>query len=322
MSVHWITRPTAAAWQALAYVAEATAADPAAATSSASLAAAQHTWRQLVSLWQNNSPNSSTKLPLWPLVSELLATEITLDNDRSAAPLDAEQLRAKFRSCAAASGFSVDQTATVAGSLLHELALALQSAQLEKELQLRIRPLREQWEAFGPGLLYRVRKRSPAAGNPVVIAVPPWGNQGGGWPLLPCPTSDRYLTANTATDEKMGAAKTGAAKTDAAKTGAAPTDAIPTGAAPQVLIQAVLTNPHPAVPEVVRLAWLILVAEAWNSRSPEAWAVAGRRSPADLIPLVLEAAEWVELARADESTRELARCVWCQPPFPVYNPSS
>ncbi|MFM9066574.1 MAG: hypothetical protein ACKOUR_04445, partial [Planctomycetota bacterium] len=139
MSVHWITRPTAAAWQALAYVAEATAADPAAATSSASLAAAQHTWRQLVSLWQNNSPNSSTKLPLWPLVSELLATEITLDNDRSAAPLDAEQLRAKFRSCAAASGFSADQTATAAGSLLHELALALQSAQLEKELQLRIR---------------------------------------------------------------------------------------------------------------------------------------------------------------------------------------
>jgi hypothetical protein len=317
MSIRWITRPTAAAWQALAYAAETAIAETAIAETAIAETASAETafvvkpagpadaggvWRALVSQWQKGDRDASAALPLWPLLSELLATEITLANHCDAKPLAAQQFCAELTRCVATIGFATDATALSAGNLLGEFAQAFQSAQLEKELELRIRPLREQWDAFGPGLLYRVRKPSPATGTPIVIAVPPLGSQGGGWPLLPGLQSDSSLEDNTATDEKPSVQ--------------------PAGLAPQVLIQAVLTNPHPTLPEVVRLAWLILVAEAWSCHSHEAWAVAGRRSPVELIPLVLEAAEWVELARGDESTRELAQRVWCQPPFPVYNPSS
>jgi hypothetical protein len=89
----------------------------------------------------------------------------------------------------------------------------------------------------------------------------------------------------------------------------------------QVVIQAVLTNPHPGLPECVRLAWLLLVAEAWASDSQAPWVLAAKQDPRELITTVLEAAEWVELVRCDEATLELARRVWYQPPFPVYNPA-
>ena len=159
----------------------------------------------------------------------------------------------------------------------------------ERELELRVRPLREQWEAYGPGMLHRVRRSSAPNRPAMVICIPPSGNLGGGWPLLP-PSPDQ---ANPASQDRPI----------------------------QVVMQAVLTNPHPSLPECVRLAWLLLVAEAWASDSQEPWVAAAKRDPRELIAPVLEAAEWVELVRADEATLALASRVWYQTPFPVYNPA-
>ncbi len=152
-----------------------------------------------------------------------------------------------------------------------ELEAALRGVlpQVVEDLALRAGPIREQWEARGPGLLWGVARLTetqllpPAA--EVVLVQPVLGGGGEAYPL--------YNLA---------------------------------------LLEAVLTNPTPAVPEVVRLGWLVAQL---NLDLPEyqgelrreltlklgAWALA---------PVVLAAAADVELCSADERTLATALDLW------------
>jgi hypothetical protein len=142
-------------------------------------------------------------------------------------------------------------------------------------LRLRERPLREQWEARGNGLLQKLlmltdERLLPEAAT-IILVHPALG--GGG---------EAYLSQNTAT------------------------------------IEAVLTNPLPELPEVVRLAWLIaqlqcdlpVFADHVNAqRMPYVAAFA-------LLPPALQAAEFVELGSF--SPEQVARAIdaWHFPKLP------
>ena len=137
------------------------------------------------------------------------------------------------------------------------------------ELELRSGPLREQWEARGPGLLAATgRSTDPALiveRAEVLLLQPVLG--GGG---------EAYLPYNV------------------------------------VSIEAVLANPHAALPEVVRLAWLISTLHTDLHRFSEG--IAPARLPwlagMAMLPAALEAAEYVELAKNDPPTLRLALAVW------------
>ncbi|HEY2837730.1 MAG TPA: hypothetical protein VGJ26_01175 [Pirellulales bacterium] len=79
-----------------------------------------------------------------------------------------------------------------------------------------------------------------------------------------------------------------------------------------VRIEAVLANPHAALPEVVRLGWLIAQLGLKASRSAvDLSDIAFERfARLAMVPAALEAAEHVELARWDESTLNLALVAW------------
>ena len=138
-----------------------------------------------------------------------------------------------------------------------------------EELELRERPLREQWEARGPGLLYQLANLTDERLLPesctVVLVHPALGGAG-----------QAYLAAN------------------------------------QVHIEAVLANPHPELPEVVRLGWLIgqlqLDLPAFSEQ------IHADRLPHiarfALLPPILAAAETVELAAYNPQTLQLAITGW------------
>ena len=126
------------------------------------------------------------------------------------------------------------------------------------ELALRLRPIREHWEARGPGLLHRVKLGLPWLSfqkATVQLAEPVHG--GGG-----CVLADG-----------------------------------------EIQFEAVLANPFPQLPEVARLAWLYVCASAKDNKAPAAF-----------IPIVLEAAEYVELLQADLETTEFALKHWLGEP--------
>lgn len=123
-------------------------------------------------------------------------------------------------------------------------------------LQLRLRPLREHWEARGPGLLSRVQQTYPWIELPSQITITLIDPQRGG--------GGRVLGSN------------------------------------HIEFEAVLFNPMPQLPEVVRLAWLWGCCDATTRDGLSA----------SLIPVVLEAAQHVELASFDEVTTKLAIENW------------
>ena len=124
----------------------------------------------------------------------------------------------------------------------------------EQEMQLRIRPLREQWEARGPGLLKRVVKQLP-------------------WLTLPDEPVVRLVTPIAGGDGKIVGPN-------------------------EIEFEAILANPFPTLSEVVRLGWLISCLAC------------DLKGTAALIPPVLVAAEYVELAAFDEQTADLAAREW------------
>ncbi|HND55903.1 MAG TPA: hypothetical protein PLV92_25980 [Pirellulaceae bacterium] len=149
------------------------------------------------------------------------------------------------------------------------------------DLRLRIGPLREQWEARGPGLLrqvvlralkqgWRERKDGSSDEPQRVIIVAPV-NGGGGWA---CPARD------------------------------------------VVVFEGLLANPWRQLPEISRLAWLL----AQNLLTPshdtpldaprDTPLAAPRDARAALAEIVLAAGEFVELNQDDEATRQLARSIW------------
>ncbi len=159
--------------------------------------------------------------------------------------------------------------ARLAGSITDlEAAWLREQPGLVDELAVRGRPLREQWEARGPGLLRAITRLTVenfiAPSAEVVLVSPLVGGHG-----------RAYLPGN------------------------------------RVTFEAVLTNPHPELPETLRLGWLlsqlnlevpILSEPVSQQRLPQLARLA-------TLPLVLAAAESVELAALDETT--LARVIEC-----------
>lgn len=156
-------------------------------------------------------------------------------------------------------------------SILVELESAIQSAvpDLAEQLPLRAKPLRQQWEARGPGLLQNVIRltdqRLIVPSADVVLVHPVLGGGGAA-----------HLLYNS------------------------------------VRIEAVLANPIERLPEVVRLGWLLaqlnvdlpmFSEEILADRVPR---IAGLA----LLPVILTAAETVELARFDPPTLQLALTHW------------
>lgn len=142
------------------------------------------------------------------------------------------------------------------------------------DLRLRIGPLREQWEARGPGLLRQVVLRALNQGwrernhgsehepQRAIIVAPVTG--GGGWA---CPARN------------------------------------------VVVFEGLLANPWRQLPEISRLAWLLAqnLLTPPQDTSPIAAQPDARTA---LIDLVLAAGEFVELNQNDDATRQLARSTW------------
>ena len=157
-------------------------------------------------------------------------------------------------------------TACIAGV---ESAFGQCLPKLDEELPLRSGPLREQWEARGPGLLTMIGGLTEqillAEEAQVVVVHPALG--GGG---------EAYLPGN------------------------------------QVRLEGMLANPHPDLPEVVRLAWLLsqlqldLPAISENIHADRLPHIAGFA----MLPVVLKAAEEVELVRFSPELIERAITVW------------
>jgi len=158
----------------------------------------------------------------------------------------------------------------IAGAIA-DLEAAMQRAApgLAEELAVRVRPIREQWEARGPGMLIEIARLTEPLAVPsaaeIVLVAPYTGGAG-----------SAYASVN------------------------------------RVVLEAVLFNPLPELPEAVRLAWLLsqLNADlAWltdvlpPARAREAMKLA-------MIPPVLAAAEAVELAHCNEATLATAIAAW------------
>jgi hypothetical protein len=77
--------------------------------------------------------------------------------------------------------------------------------------------------------------------------------------------------------------------------------------------EAVLANPLAELPEVARLAWLWaqLGLDLARYEEPLGRAAAGRVGPLALLPVVLAAAEEVELVRFDRGLMDRALAAWC-----------
>jgi len=137
-----------------------------------------------------------------------------------------------------------------------------------EEVALRGGPLREQWEARGPGLLRNlVDLTEPellVERADIVLLQPVIGGFG-----------KAFLSYNG------------------------------------VHIEAVLANPVSELPEVVRLAWLLaqlnLDLPRFTERVYKAWLI----SSLAMVPAVLQAAEYVELAHFNEVNLQLALSMWC-----------
>ena len=143
---------------------------------------------------------------------------------------------------------------------------------LVEELAVRGRPLREQWEARGPGLLRAITQLTVenfiAPSAEIVLVSPFVGGHG-----------RAHLRSN------------------------------------RVTFEAVLTNPHSELPEILRLGWLLsqLHLDVPALSEPISPLQLPRLASLATLPLVLAAAESVELATLDEATLAKAIGLWHLP---------
>ena len=155
-------------------------------------------------------------------------------------------------------GQHFETQASYLAAAITQLQSAVRAAipRLTEELALRERPLHEQWEARGPGLIWNITNLTEPGLIPeqadVLLVCPAFGGAGAA-----------HLAANA------------------------------------VRIEAVLTNPHADLPEVVRLAWLLAQLDLDLPRHSEE--IQSDRLPhvarLAMIPPVLKAADAVELVR-------------------------
>jgi hypothetical protein len=140
---------------------------------------------------------------------------------------------------------------------------------LVEELELRSGPLREQWQAYGPGLLHQIGKLTEqeliAESAEVVLVQPAIGGHG-----------VAHLGNN------------------------------------RVTFEAVLTNPVPELPEVVRLAWLLAQLQIDLPRYGER--IARERLPGvamhALLPPTLAAAREIEIIASRDDLLLVALGAW------------
>jgi len=202
-------------------------------------------------------------LPEKPLWRHLVALSCQIENNQ-------ELAQVALRKAAGHDAATPGRVAALAGRIADvEAAVGRAIPDLVDQLVHRGRPLREQWEARGPGLLAAVASLSdlrllvPSAD--VVLVHPALGGGGGA-----------HLLTNS------------------------------------VRIEAVLTNNVPELPEVVRLAWLLaqlncdlpLFSDGLRpDRLPQLAQLA-------MVPIVLKAAERVELAELNEASIRRAVDAW------------
>jgi len=163
-----------------------------------------------------------------------------------------------------------DRVIRVAASVANfEAKLHAALPHLNDELRLRVGPIREQWEARGPGLLNEVVRLTEREfvpdGVDIVLVAPYLGGHG---------------LAHWSTN--------------------------------RILLEAVLVNPTPELPESVRLAWLICQLNGDLPRYADLLPASAARRVVELAAMTatLSAAETVELARCDEASLSLAIEAW------------
>jgi hypothetical protein len=194
---------------------------------------------------------------------QLVALAGEVENNRQLAELAFTKLWGK----SATHDSSVNRLAGCIADL--EAALLGERPGLMDELDIRSRPLREQWESHGPGLLRQMvlLTEDPllVESASVVLVAPVVGGHG-----------RSHLLRNRVTFEAM------------------------------------LVNPHPHLPETLRLGWLLsqlnLDLPMFSDNVPPA-----RRLlvfSLATLPLVLAAAEILELAKLDAETLRSALACW------------
>jgi hypothetical protein len=197
---------------------------------------------------------------VWPL---LAAHAASIDSNR----LLAQTVLRK----AIGAGLLAERAVEPLAGRITALEAAVQRAipDLVEQLALRVRPLQEQWEGRGPGLMRIIGKRTDerliVETADVLLVHPVFGGAG-----------EAHLQQNA------------------------------------VRIEAVLANPHPELPEVVRLAWLLAQLNCDLPMFGEA--VHPERLPLvvqlALLPPVLAAAEEVELVRSTPTLWSGAASAW------------
>lgn len=182
------------------------------------------------------------------LLAELVPLSVASDNDRRLAELAVARVSADLSSAA------IKAIGKAVATLRETFDRA--SPRVEDELQIRAPVLREQWEAFGPGLMRAIGRAATSSAivpQATVILVHPFLGGGG----------QAFASHGLVTFE------------------------------------AVLANPLPELPEVVRLAWLL--SQLNLDRAIE---------PAAMVPAAVAAAADLGLAQQDAETLELARRAW------------
>jgi hypothetical protein len=207
---------------------------------------------------------ATSDLPVERLWSNLLPTAATHEHDtaRHLVELAVLKVAARHQIHANLDAFADRLTA-------FERAMLAAQPNMVEELELRARPLREQWDARGPGLLTVVgRLTEPeliVSQGCVGLVFPVLGGGGASYPGFSA-----------------------------------------------IIWEAVLSNPVPELPEVVRVGWLLAQL---NLELPRYQGDLQRERAIELgrwamLPAVLAAAEELELARFDEATMRLAVKSW------------
>lgn len=189
------------------------------------------------------------------VLPQLVALANEVENDRQLVTLAFTKLWGKG---------SINETnvARLAGAIASlESAVLRERPGLVDELEVRSRPLREQWESRGPGLLRQMVLLSEdellAESATIALVAPIVGGHG-----------RAHLSSN------------------------------------RVTFEGVLVNPHPHLPETLRLGWLLSQLNLDIPMFSERISPACRPHVISLatLPLVLAAAQTVDLARLDAET--------------------
>ena len=206
-------------------------------------------------------------LPADEVLPQLVALASEVDNNRRLVEMAFTRLWGK-------QSFDEVSGARLAGGIAElEAALLRVRPGLTDELDLRSRPLREQWESRGPGLLRQIERLTEDSllveSASVVLVAPIVGGHG-----------RAHLLGN------------------------------------RVTLEALLVNPQPQLPETLRLGWLLSQLNQDLPMFSERIHPARRPHVIGLatLPLVLAAAETVELARLDAETLRSALECWHLPP--------